>query len=100
MSGRSPLLRLARSRHRDAMTCHQDVIDELKVPTRELRRAIPDVWKGFGELHDAVFVDGALPGYMPPWSNGATGASPITPGPPLTAGRRARRWRRRSVSPC
>jgi len=44
------------------MTCHQDVIDELKVPTRDLRRAIPDVWRGFGELHDAVFVDGALPG--------------------------------------
>jgi AhpD family alkylhydroperoxidase len=44
------------------MTCHQDVIDDLKGPTRELRRAIPDVWKGFGELHDAVFVDGALPG--------------------------------------
>jgi AhpD family alkylhydroperoxidase len=46
------------------MTCHQDVIDELRGPTRELRRAIPDVWRGFGELHDAVFVDGALPGYM------------------------------------
>jgi AhpD family alkylhydroperoxidase len=44
------------------MTNHQDVIDGLKGPTRDLRRAIPDVWKGFGELHDAVFVDGALTG--------------------------------------
>jgi len=44
-----------------AMT-HQDVIDELRAPTRELRRAIPDVWRGFGELHDAVMVDGALSG--------------------------------------
>ena len=62
MSGRSPLMPQTRSRHRGAMTSHQDVIDELKGPTRDLRRAIPDVWKGFGELHDAVFVDGALGG--------------------------------------
>jgi AhpD family alkylhydroperoxidase len=44
------------------MTSHQDVIDDLRQPTRELRRAIPDVWRGFGELHDAVMVDGALSG--------------------------------------
>ena len=44
------------------MTSHQDVIDELRTPTRELRRAIPDVWRGFGELHDAVLADGALSG--------------------------------------
>jgi len=44
------------------MTSHQQVIDELRVPTRELRRAIPDVWRGFGELHDAAFLDGALSG--------------------------------------
>jgi len=44
------------------MTSHQDVIDDLRQPTRELRRAIPDVWRGFGELHDAVMVDGAVSG--------------------------------------
>jgi AhpD family alkylhydroperoxidase len=44
------------------MTSHQDVIDDLRQPTRQLRRAIPDVWRGFGELHDAVMVDGALSG--------------------------------------
>ncbi len=46
------------------MTCHQDVIDELRLPTRDLRHAIPDVWRGFGELHDAVMLDGALSGRM------------------------------------
>lgn len=37
------------------------VIDELKEPTRELRRAIPEVWAGFGRLHQAAVDDGALP---------------------------------------
>jgi AhpD family alkylhydroperoxidase len=39
-----------------------DVIDELRDPTRDLRRAQPDVWKGFGALHGAAVADGALPG--------------------------------------
>ena len=41
-----------------------DIIDELRVPTRELRRAQPDVWKGFGALHDAALADGVIPGKM------------------------------------
>ena len=36
------------------------VLDDLAPLGRELRRAIPDVYKGFGELHHAAFTDGAL----------------------------------------
>lgn len=36
------------------------VLDDLTPLHRELRRAIPDVYKGFGELHKAVLTPGAL----------------------------------------
>jgi AhpD family alkylhydroperoxidase len=36
------------------------VLDDLVPLGRELRRAIPDVYKGFGELHHAAFEAGAL----------------------------------------
>jgi AhpD family alkylhydroperoxidase len=36
------------------------VLDELAPLGRELRKAIPDVYKGFGELHHAAFAAGAL----------------------------------------
>jgi AhpD family alkylhydroperoxidase len=36
------------------------VLDALNPLHRELRRAIPEVYKGFRELHHAAFVDGAL----------------------------------------
>ncbi len=39
-----------------------DVIDDLRAPTRDLRRAQSEAWKGFGALHDAAVADGALPG--------------------------------------
>ncbi len=38
-----------------------DVIDELRGPTRALRQASPDVWAGFGQLHQAAVADGVLP---------------------------------------
>lgn len=38
-----------------------DVIDELRSPTRSLRQATPDVWAGFGQLHQAAVADGVLP---------------------------------------
>lgn len=38
----------------------KDVLTELAPLHRELRRAIPDVYKGFGELHKAAFTAGAL----------------------------------------
>lgn len=44
------------------METAKQVTEELREPTRELRRAIPDVWKGFGAMHDAAVADGALPG--------------------------------------
>lgn len=36
------------------------VLDDLAPLSRELRRAIPDVYKGFRELHQAAFAPGAL----------------------------------------
>jgi AhpD family alkylhydroperoxidase len=36
------------------------VLDELSPLGRDLRKAIPDVYKGFGELHHAAFAEGAL----------------------------------------
>jgi AhpD family alkylhydroperoxidase len=36
------------------------VLDELSPLHRELRRAIPDVYRGFRELHHASFAEGAL----------------------------------------
>jgi AhpD family alkylhydroperoxidase len=36
------------------------VLDELSPLHRQLRRAIPDAYKGFAELHKAAFAAGAL----------------------------------------
>ena len=36
------------------------VLDALNPLHRELRRAVPDVYKGFGELHHAALAPGAL----------------------------------------
>lgn len=38
----------------------KDVLDELAPLGRALRKAIPDVYKGFRELHHASFAAGAL----------------------------------------
>ena len=38
------------------------MLEELRNPTRELRRSIPDVWQAFGALHASALGDGALPG--------------------------------------
>ena len=43
------------------MDHHHDVLRQLREPTKSLRRAIPDVWAGFGSLHDAAMADGELP---------------------------------------
>jgi len=40
---------------------YTNAISELREPTRSLRTASPDVWKGFGQLHQAAVADGALP---------------------------------------
>ncbi len=38
----------------------KDVLDALSPLHRQLRQAVPDVYKGFGELHKAAFAAGAL----------------------------------------
>jgi AhpD family alkylhydroperoxidase len=38
----------------------QQVIDDLRVPTRSLRQTAPEVWAGFSTMHDAVVAEGAL----------------------------------------
>jgi AhpD family alkylhydroperoxidase len=40
---------------------HDEVIRELRQPTRELRAAVPDVWAGFHALHAAAMSDGEVP---------------------------------------
>ncbi|MBS2965730.1 carboxymuconolactone decarboxylase family protein [Actinocrinis puniceicyclus] len=42
------------------MTYGSSVREELRDPTRELRRAIPTVYEGYKQLHDAALADGAL----------------------------------------
>jgi AhpD family alkylhydroperoxidase len=39
-----------------------EIIDDLKEPTRSLRKAAPEPWAGFRQLHQAAVADGALPG--------------------------------------
>jgi len=43
------------------MTHYAEVIADLSEPTQSLREALPEVWAGFGQLHNAAIVDGALP---------------------------------------
>jgi AhpD family alkylhydroperoxidase len=38
----------------------QAVLDELSPLHRNLRRVVPEVYKGFGQLHHAAFEEGAL----------------------------------------
>jgi AhpD family alkylhydroperoxidase len=42
------------------MESAHDVLHQLRAPARDLQHAIPDVWEGFGALHDAAMSDGAL----------------------------------------
>ena len=42
------------------MSYGKAVRDELRIPTRELRHAIPQVYAGYKELHDAALAPGAL----------------------------------------
>lgn len=39
----------------------QEVANDLRQPTRDLRKAIPETWGGFGELHRSAMAEGALP---------------------------------------
>jgi AhpD family alkylhydroperoxidase len=42
------------------METGQAIRDELREPTRQLRRAIPDVFEGYRHLHDGALAEGAL----------------------------------------
>ena len=42
-------------------TEYADIIDGLRSPPRELRRAAPDAWGGFAALHGAAVAAGVLP---------------------------------------
>lgn len=42
------------------METAREVLDGLRTPTRELRKAAPEAWSGFAELHDGAMADGAL----------------------------------------
>lgn len=39
----------------------QEIIDDLREPTRELRRAAPDTWGGFSDLHRHAVAEGVVP---------------------------------------
>ena len=41
------------------MSYGKAVRDELRVPTRELRHAIPQVYAGYKELHDSALAAGS-----------------------------------------
>ena len=38
-----------------------EVLQELREPTKSLRRAIPETWSGFVALHDAAMASGEVP---------------------------------------
>ena len=40
---------------------YRGVAGDLRASTRSLRTASPEVWAGFGALHEAAVADGALP---------------------------------------
>lgn len=40
------------------------MIDDLRAPTRAFRRAVPDAWAGFADLHQAAVSDGVLPAHV------------------------------------
>lgn len=42
------------------MTGAREVLDELRTPTRELRKAAPEAWAGFAKLHDGAIAEGEL----------------------------------------
>jgi AhpD family alkylhydroperoxidase len=42
------------------MSCGRAVAEELREPSRALRRAIPEVYDGYRQLHAAAYADGAL----------------------------------------
>jgi AhpD family alkylhydroperoxidase len=46
------------------MNQHQQLLSDLREPTKSLRRAIPDAWAGFVAMHQAAIADGEVPGRL------------------------------------
>ena len=44
------------------MDHYHQLLNDLREPTKSLRRAIPDAWSGFVSTHQAAMADGELPG--------------------------------------
>lgn len=40
---------------------NQEVLDQLREPTRSLRHEVPDAWSGFLALHQASMAEGTVP---------------------------------------
>ena len=40
---------------------YEEVLRDLRGPTKSLRHAIPDAWAGFLSLHEAAMAEGAVP---------------------------------------
>lgn len=40
---------------------HNEVLRQLREPTKSLRHAIPETWSGFLALHEAAMADGVVP---------------------------------------
>ena len=43
------------------MSRNQELLHELRGPTKSLRHALPDAWTAFLGLHDAAMTDGEVP---------------------------------------
>ncbi|MGV3758040.1 MAG: carboxymuconolactone decarboxylase family protein [Actinomycetota bacterium] len=46
------------------MARYQQLLDDLRTPTKELRRAAPDTMRAFTALHTAAMADGELTGAL------------------------------------
>ncbi len=42
------------------MSSARELVEELRAPTRSLRKAAPQAWAGFSQLHDATISEGSL----------------------------------------
>lgn len=46
------------------MAHYHEVLQELREPTKSLRRANPGPWSAFGALHEAAMADGEIPAHL------------------------------------
>jgi AhpD family alkylhydroperoxidase len=53
-----------RNREEPVMQHYQQLLSDLREPTKSLRRAVPGAWSGFVAMHDAAMADGELPGRL------------------------------------